>query len=61
MNVSLYPAAAAMNANARWQEVIAENLAGNTALTEQQKIAEVSRLFEAILLRQILDSTQKPM
>jgi flagellar basal body rod protein FlgG len=30
MNVSLYQAAAAMNANARWQEVIAENLAGST-------------------------------
>jgi flagellar basal-body rod protein FlgF len=28
MNVSLYQAAAAMNANSRWQEVIAENLAG---------------------------------
>jgi len=28
MNVSLCQAAAAMNANARWQEVIAENLAG---------------------------------
>lgn len=27
MNVSLYQAAAAMNANSRWQEVIAENLA----------------------------------
>ena len=30
MNVSLYQAAAAMNANSRWQEVIAENLAGST-------------------------------
>jgi flagellar basal-body rod protein FlgF len=29
MNVSLYQAAAGMNANARWQEVIAENLAGS--------------------------------
>jgi flagellar basal body rod protein FlgG len=28
MNVSLYQAAAAMNANSRWQQVIAENLAG---------------------------------
>ena len=27
MNVSLYQAAAGMNAKARWQEVIAENLA----------------------------------
>lgn len=30
MNVSLYQAAAAMNANSRWQEVIAENLAGSS-------------------------------
>jgi Rod binding domain-containing protein len=42
-------------------DIAPERLAGNTALTEQQKIAEVSRQFEAILLRQILDSTQKPM
>ena len=31
MNVSLYQAAAAMNANARWQDMISENLsAGST-------------------------------
>jgi flagellar basal body rod protein FlgG len=29
MNVSLYQAAAGMNANARWQEVITDNLAGS--------------------------------
>jgi flagellar protein FlgJ len=42
-------------------DVAPERLAGNTTLTEQQKIAEASRQFEAILLRQILDSTQKPV
>jgi flagellar basal body rod protein FlgG len=31
MNVSLYQAAAAMNANARWQEMISENLASSSA------------------------------
>jgi flagellar basal body rod protein FlgG len=31
MNVSLYQAAAAMNANARWQEMISENLAASSA------------------------------
>lgn len=36
-----------------------ERLAGNTALSEQQKIAEASRQFEAMLLRQILAATQK--
>ena len=30
MNISLYQAAAAMNANARWQEVISENLASSS-------------------------------
>jgi flagellar basal-body rod protein FlgG len=30
MNVSLYQAAAAMNANSRWQELIAENLANSS-------------------------------
>lgn len=38
-----------------------ERLANNKTLTEQQKIAEASRQFEAILLRQILSATQKPI
>jgi flagellar protein FlgJ len=42
-------------------DIAPERLAGNTALTEQQKIAEASRQFEAILLRQILSATQKPV
>ena len=40
-------------------EVAPERLANNPALTEQEKIAEASRQFEAILLRQILEGTQK--
>lgn len=40
-------------------DIAPERLAGNAALTEQQKIAEASRQFEAILLRQILAATQK--
>ncbi len=40
-------------------DISPERLAGNTVLSEQQKIAEASRQFEAILLRQILSSTQK--
>jgi len=32
MNVSLYQAAAAMNASARWQDMISENLAGGSAV-----------------------------
>lgn len=38
-----------------------ERLAGNASLTEHEKLAEVSRQFEAVLLRQILAETQKPV
>jgi Rod binding domain-containing protein len=40
-------------------DVEPEQLARNSHLTEDQKIGEVTRQFEAILLRQILQSTQK--
>ena len=38
-----------------------ESLAGNRALTQEQKIAEASRQFEAVLLRQYLSESQKPV
>ncbi len=38
-----------------------EDLAGNRHLTQKQKIAEASRQFEAIMLRQILGEAQKPV
>ena len=38
-----------------------EDLAGNKNITEQQKIGEASRQFEAIMLRQILSEAQKPV
>jgi Rod binding domain-containing protein len=41
--------------------VAPEELAGNKNLTEAQKIAEASRQFEAIMLRQILSESQKPV
>jgi flagellar protein FlgJ len=40
-------------------DIAPERLASNTELTDQQKISEASRQFEAILLRQILAATQK--
>ena len=40
-------------------DVPMEQLAHNRTLTEQQKVGEVSRQFEALLLRQILQETQK--
>jgi len=36
-----------------------ESLAGNQSLTQDQKIAEASKQFEAILLRQFLSESQK--
>ena len=36
-----------------------EQIANNSQLTEEQKVGEATRQFEAILLRQILASTQK--
>jgi peptidoglycan hydrolase FlgJ len=42
-------------------DIAPERLANNSALSETQKIAEASRQFEAILLRQILAATQKPV
>lgn len=40
-------------------EIAPERLAKNPQLTEQQKIGEASRQFESILLKQILESSQK--
>ncbi|MFO1476606.1 MAG: rod-binding protein [Verrucomicrobiota bacterium] len=40
-------------------DIPVERLAGNSRLTEDEKVAEASRQFEAILLRQILQNTQK--
>jgi Rod binding domain-containing protein len=36
-----------------------EKLAGNAKVSEQEKVGEVSRQFEAVLLRQILQHAQK--
>jgi len=38
-----------------------EDLAGNSHVTEKAKVGELSRQFEAILLRQILSEAQKPV
>ena len=38
-----------------------ESLADSKAVSEDQKIAEASRQFEAILLRQFLAESQKPV
>src|SRR5271170_4439713 len=38
-----------------------ESLAGNPKLTDAEKVSEVSRQFEAVLLRQILGEIRKPV
>ena len=40
-------------------DIAPERLAKNPQLTEKQKIGEASRQFESILLKQILESSQK--
>lgn len=40
-------------------EIPLEQIAGNKSLSEPQKIAEVSRQFESVLLRQILGAARK--
>ncbi len=40
-------------------QVPLERLAGNTNLSEREKVGELCRQFEAVLLREILRSTQK--
>jgi Rod binding domain-containing protein len=38
-----------------------ESLAGNSSVSDADKVAEVSRQFEAVLLRQILQDIRKPL
>ena len=38
-----------------------ESLAGNANISDADKVAEVSRQFEAVLLRQILQDIRKPI
>ena len=38
-----------------------DRLAASTQVPEQEKVGEVSRAFEAVLLRQILSETQRPV
>jgi Rod binding domain-containing protein len=45
----------------RAAELPLEKLASSKEIPQQAKIAEVSRQFEAVLLRQILGQAQKPM
>ena len=52
---------APLNAKVSAANLPLERLATNTQVSDREKIAEVSRQFEAVLLRQILGQAQKPM
>ena len=41
-------------------DVPLQQLVGNKQIPEQEKVAEISRQFEAVLIRQILSEGQKP-
>jgi Rod binding domain-containing protein len=45
----------------RAADIPLDRLASNTALSQAEKIKEVSRQFEAVLLHQILAQAQKPI
>jgi flagellar protein FlgJ len=51
----------AINQGVRAADLPLEKLAASTQLDDREKIAEVSRQFEAVLLRQILAQAQKPL
>jgi Rod binding domain-containing protein len=51
----------ALQHSVRAAEIAPERLAGNSRLNEKEKVAEASRQFESILLRQILQEAQKPV
>ena len=46
---------------AKAEDISLEKLAGNKSLSEAEKITEVSRQFESVLLRQILGQARKPV
>ncbi len=51
----------ALQRNVAADDLPLEKLAANREVSEEEKIAAASRQFEAILLRQILHTAQKPM
>ena len=52
-------AAAPLVRHVRAADLPLEKLAANPSLSDQEKVAELSRQFEAVLLRQILQEGQK--
>jgi Rod binding domain-containing protein len=50
-----------LNREVRAAELPLERLASSKEVSQKEKIGEVSRQFEAVLLRQIMSQAQKPM
>jgi Rod binding domain-containing protein len=50
-----------LNRSIKPEEIPIERLAGSSQISEADKVAGVSRHFEAILLRQFLTEAQKPL
>ena len=51
----------ALNRKVNAADLPLQKLAASTQVPQEQKVAEVSRQFEALLLRQILSQAQKPV
>jgi len=60
MNVSLYQAAAALNANSRWQEVISENLASSSVPGFKKQELSVAAVQAGLLPASSLNSPNGP-
>lgn len=50
---------AGIQSHVKVADIPLEGLAGNTAISDKQKVEELGRQFEAVLLRQILTEAQK--
>jgi flagellar basal body rod protein FlgG len=60
MNVSMYQAAAALNANSRWQEVIAENLASSSVPGYKKQQLSVEAVRSGLMPPGSLNSANTP-
>jgi flagellar basal-body rod protein FlgF len=60
MNVSMYQAAAALNANSRWQEVIAENLAASSVPGYKKQQLSLDAIRSGLMPPGSLNSANSP-
>ena len=60
MNVSMYQAAAALNANSRWQEVIAENLASSSVPGYKKQELSLEAVRSGLMPPGSLNSANSP-